>query len=74
MAQVLEDDAEVMSNTQLLTALAGQPPQIQDEMIRINTEVRPRALQIALLIPLIAGLLGTANSVRMLRADSRTRS
>jgi len=40
---------------------------VQDEIVRINTNVRPFALQIALLIPLIAGLLGTITSFRMLR-------
>src|SRR5256885_13585793 len=36
VAQVLEDDAEVMSNTQLQAQVAGQPPAIQDEVVRIN--------------------------------------
>jgi hypothetical protein len=29
--------------------------------------VRPRALQVALLVPILAGLLGLLNSFRMLR-------
>ena len=41
VAQVLEEDAQVMSNTQLAELLAGQPPEIQAEIIRINTEARP---------------------------------
>ena len=41
VAQALEDDAEVMSNTQLEQQLDGQPPEIQAEIIRINTEARP---------------------------------
>ena len=67
VAQVLEDDAEVMSNTALDELLAGEPEEIQDEIIRINTEARPLALQVALLIPLLAGLLGFVNSFRMAR-------
>ncbi len=67
VAQALEDDAEVMSNTQLQKQLADQPPEIQDEIIRINTDARPRALQIALLIPILAGLLGLLNGFRMMR-------
>ena len=67
VATALEDDAEVMSNTQLEEQLAGQPPAIQDEVIEINTDVRPRALQVALIIPILAGLLGLLNSFRMLR-------
>ncbi|HEY9413324.1 MAG TPA: MFS transporter, partial [Pseudonocardia sp.] len=67
VAQVLEDDAEVMSNTQLEQLLVDQPPEIQDEIIRINTDARPLALQIALLIPILAGLIGLFNSFRMRR-------
>ena len=67
VAQVLEDDAEVMSNTDLEALLAEEPPEIQAEILRINTEARPLALQIALLIPLLAGLLGFVNSFRMAR-------
>ena len=36
----------------------GNPTEIQDEIIRINTDARPLALQVALLIPILAGLLG----------------
>ncbi|WP_043824858.1 MFS transporter [Rhodococcus opacus] len=67
VAQVLENDAEVMSTTQLEKLLADQPPEIQDEIIRINTEARPLALQIALLVPILAGVLGLLNSFRMMR-------
>ena len=67
VAQALEEDAELMSNTQLEAQLAGQPEDVQDEIIRINTEARPLALQVALLVPLIAGLVGIFNSFRMLR-------
>ena len=67
VADVLEEDAEVMSNTALEELLAGQPEEIQDEVIRINTEARPLALQVALAIPLLAGLLGLLLSFRMAR-------
>ncbi|HEY6779612.1 MAG TPA: MFS transporter [Thermoleophilaceae bacterium] len=67
VAQALEDDAEVMSNTKLEELLVGEPQVVQDEIIRINTDARPRALQVALLIPILAGLLGLFNSFRMLR-------
>jgi MFS family permease len=67
VAAALEDDAQVLSNTQLEEVLAGQPPATQDEIIRINTEARPLALQVALLVPILAGLLGLFNSFRMLR-------
>jgi len=67
VSSALKDDAELMTNTQLEEQLAGQPAAVQDEIIRINTEARPLALQIALLIPLLAGLGGLANSFRMRR-------
>src|SRR5579862_6201576 len=67
VAKTLEHDAEVMSNTALTQQLAGQPPAIQEEILRINTDARHRALQIALLVPLIAAVLGFLNAFRMLR-------
>ena len=67
VAVVLEEDAQVMSNTQLTQLLESQPPEIQDEIVRINTEARPLALQVALLVPIIAGLIGLLNSFRMSR-------
>ena len=67
VAKVLEHDAEIMSNTQLRKQLAGQPKAIQDEIIRINTDARHIALQVALLVPLLAGAVGLAESFRMAR-------
>ena len=67
VAQALEDDAEVMSNTALEEQLAEQPAEIQDEVIRINTDARPLALQVALLVPILAGVLGLLNGFRMMR-------
>ena len=40
-----------MTNTQLEELLADEPQDVQDEIIRINTDARPRALQVALLVP-----------------------
>jgi hypothetical protein len=67
VAQALEEDAEIMSNTQLEEQLADQPPEVQAEMIQINTDARFIALQVAMMIPLIAGLLGLLNSFRMVK-------
>ena len=67
VATALEHDAEVVTNSALTEQLAGQPADVQAEIIRINTDARPVALQVALLIPLIAGLLGLLNSFRMMR-------
>ena len=65
VADVLEDDAQVLSTTQLEELLDEQPPAVSDEIIRINEDARPRALQVALLVPLIAALLGLLNGFRM---------
>ncbi len=67
VADVLEHDAQVMTNTDLEVLLAGQPPAVQAEIIRINTEARPFALQVALLIPIFASVLGLLTSFRMMR-------
>ncbi len=68
VADALEHDAEVMTNTDLALLLVDQPPDVQAEIIRINTEARPFALQVALLIPIIASLLGLLDSFRMMGA------
>jgi LPXTG-motif cell wall-anchored protein len=67
VADALEDDAQIMSNTELEALVADEPKPVQDEIVRINTDARPRALQVALLIPLLAGLLGLFNAFRMMR-------
>ena len=67
VSNALEDDAEVMSNTKLEELLVGQPKATQAEIIRINTDARHIALQVALLIPILAGLIGLFNSFRMMR-------
>jgi EmrB/QacA subfamily drug resistance transporter len=74
VAVALEEDAEVMSNTQLIELLEKEPPQIQAEVIRINNEARPLALQVALLVPIIAAMLGLLNSFRMSRLPDVTPS
>jgi len=40
---------------------------VRGEIIDINTDARPRALQVALLVPMIAGILGLLVSFRMAR-------
>jgi hypothetical protein len=67
VAQVLEHDAQVMSDAQLQEQIAAQPPETQEEILRINDEARPQALQIALLVPLLVSLLGLGLSFRMMR-------
>jgi EmrB/QacA subfamily drug resistance transporter len=67
IADGLQKNAQVLSNTHLEKLLAGQPEDVRAEIVDINTKARPIALQIALAIPLIAALLGLANGFRMTR-------
>ncbi len=67
IATALQTDAEVMSNTELDKRITGQPPEVEQEVLAINNDARSRALQVALLVPLLAGLGGLANSFRMMR-------
>jgi MFS family permease len=74
VANALEEDAQVLSNTQLDELLVGQPEDVQAEIIRINTDARPLALQVALLVPIFAALVGLFNSFRMMRLPDITPS
>ena len=65
VADGLEEDAEIMSNSQLEELLVGQPQDIQAEIIRINTDAREISLQVALLVPLLAALFGLFTAFRM---------
>jgi EmrB/QacA subfamily drug resistance transporter len=74
IAQVLEEDAQVMSNTQLDALLDDQPEAVRAEVLRINSEARDLSLQVALLVPVLAGLIGLGNSFRMSRLPDITPS
>jgi MFS family permease len=65
VSKALEKNAEVMTNTHLEGLLVGRPPAVKAEILHINTVARPKALQIALFIPLLAALLGLVQSFRM---------
>jgi MFS family permease len=67
IADALEDDAQVVSNTQIDELASSEPQAVQDEIVRINTEANHLALQVALLVPILAGLLGLLNALRMIR-------
>ncbi len=65
VANALEHDAEIMTNTGLAEQITNQPADVEDEIIRINTDARPRALQVALAIPITAALIGLVVALRM---------
>lgn len=67
VSTVLEEDAEIMSNTGLAELLADETPEVQAEVLAINDESRNIALQVALFVPILAGVLGILNGFRMRR-------
>jgi uncharacterized membrane protein YdfJ with MMPL/SSD domain len=52
---------------QLDAALDEAPEDVQEEILRINTEARNLSLQVALLVSVLASLIGLLNSFRMRR-------
>ena len=67
VADALERDVRIISSTELEELLdeSEADPELQAEIIRINTEARPQALRLALLAPLLAGFVGLATSTRL---------
>ena len=74
VAEVLEDDAQVMSDAQLGELLVGQPEAVQQEILSINTDARDLALQVALLVSLLAAIIGVAIAFRMMRLPDPAQS
>jgi hypothetical protein len=67
IADTLEDDAQVMSNIQLERLLAEEPADVRREVLDTNADARDISLRVALLVPILAGLLGVLSAVRMRR-------
>ncbi|MBK9178699.1 MAG: MFS transporter [Acidimicrobiales bacterium] len=67
IATALEDNAQLVSTTQLEELLADEPDAIQEEIIGINSDAGNLSLQVAMLVPVLACLLGLLNSFRMMR-------
>jgi hypothetical protein len=74
VSTVLEHDAQLMSDEQLTELLADEPPDVSAEILRINDDVRPLALQIGLLVPVLAALVGFVQATRMTREPDPTPS
>jgi EmrB/QacA subfamily drug resistance transporter len=72
LAGVMEDDAEVVSDAQLAEVVAEEPPEVQAEILDINRVARDRALQAALLIPLLASVFGLATGFRAVKLPDLT--
>ncbi len=65
IADHMETSAEVVSNSQLQTDISDQPQDVQAEVLAINKTATHRALQVALLVPLIAAAIGAMNAFKM---------
>src|SRR6185295_18026219 len=63
IADTLEHDAQVVSNTQLEQLLVDEPADVRAEILEINRDSTDLALQIALLVPFLASLLGLLNAL-----------
>jgi len=74
IAVALEDNAQLVSTTQLEELLADQPGEIRDEIVRINTAAGAVSLQVAMIVPALACLLGFFDSFRMMRLPDHTPS
>jgi hypothetical protein len=58
ISQKLEGSVSAVSDTQVETALQGQPQEIVNEVVRINAKARNQALALALLVLGAVGLFG----------------
>ncbi|HUC32584.1 MAG TPA: MFS transporter [Ilumatobacteraceae bacterium] len=67
IADALEEDAQVMSDSHVESLIVNEPFEVQAEVLEINDDARSLGLQAGLLVPLIAALLGLLTSFRMMR-------
>jgi MFS family permease len=73
IAAALEEDVSAISDDQVRTILEGQPQEVVDEVVRINSEARDRALGLALLTVAVIGLIGLGAAL-LLPPDKRPSS
>ncbi len=74
IANNLDEDAEVVSNTKLEEDIAHKPKAVQAEVLDINKDATNLSLQVALIIPILASLIGLFNCFRMMRLPDVARS
>lgn len=67
ITRALEDSAQLVSTTRLEQLLADQPDEIAAEIIRINSDAGILSLQLAMIIPVTASLLGFLTTFRMMK-------
>lgn len=74
IAEAMEDSAQLVSTSRLEELLAGQPDEVVDEIVRINADAGNLALQVAMIVPVLACLLGFLNAFRMMKLPDFTPS
>jgi MFS family permease len=65
IAVALQGDVATLSDAQVTAALAGQPPEIVNEVVRINAEARNRAMGMSMVVLGLVALLGLGVSLRL---------
>ncbi len=65
IAAALQGDVSVLSDAQVQAALVGQPPEVVNEVVRINSDARNQALGMSLAVLGIVALLGLAVSLKL---------
>jgi MFS family permease len=61
----LQGDVATLSDAQVTAALAGQPQEVVDEVVRINAQARNRAMGMSMVVLGLVALLGLAVSFRL---------
>lgn len=67
LSAAMESDAELLTDSQVQSAVSDQPAAVQNEVLAINDRARATALQVAMLIPVLACAVGLVNAIRMRR-------
>jgi MFS family permease len=65
IAVALQGDVATLSDAQVTAALAGQPPEIVNEVVRINAEARNRAMGMSMVVLGLVTLLGLGVSLKL---------
>jgi hypothetical protein len=74
ISAALENEVSTLSDTQVRTALEGQPQPVVDEVTRINREARNAAIGYALISVGVVGILGLVAALFLPRQAGAART
>ena len=74
IAVALQGDVATLSDAQVTAALAGQPPEIVNEVVRINAEARDRAMGMSMVVLGLVALLGLGGVVQAPQGSTASRA